>query len=175
MSLFRVITTAKRLFRSRSHRPKTTYWVATRAGYRNHTRSLSVSPDEDLSLNLSLKPVVGLIKLTVTPPGASLFVDNQALGDANQTLELNARAHELRVELPGYASYETKVIPQPGLPQQLNIVMLTEEAARVHRFPNKFRPLSVILSGLLFPKPLVWVQVDGNLAEDQMKLKKMSS
>ena len=111
--------------------------VATRAGYRNHTRSLSVSPDEDLSLNLSLKPILGLIKLTVTPPGASLFVDNRALGDANQTLELNARAHELRVELAGYASYETKVIPQPGLPQQLNIVMLTEEAARVSSIPQQ--------------------------------------
>lgn len=111
--------------------------VATRAGYQKHTRSLSVSPDEDLSLNLSLKPIVGLVKLTVTPPGASLFVDNRPLGDANQTLELNARAHELRIELAGYASYETKVIPQPGLPQQLNIVMLTEEAARVSSIPQQ--------------------------------------
>lgn len=111
--------------------------VATRAGYQKQTRSLSVSPDEDLSLNLSLKPIVGLVKLNVTPAGASLFVDNRAVGDANQTLELNARAHELRVELAGYASYETKVIPQPGLPQQLNIVMLTEEAARVSSIPQQ--------------------------------------
>ena len=111
--------------------------VATRAGYQNYTRALSISPEEDLSLNLSLKPIVGLIKLAVTPPGASLFVDNRALGDANQTLELKARSHELRVELAGYASYVTKVIPQPGLPQQLNIVMLTEEAARVSSIPQQ--------------------------------------
>lgn len=113
--------------------------VATRAGHQNQTRSLSVSPDEDLSLNLSLKPIVGLIKLTVTPPGASLFVDDRPLGDANQTLELNARAHALRIELAGYASYETKVIPQQGLPQQLNIVMLTEEAARVSSIPQQIK------------------------------------
>ena len=111
--------------------------VATRAGYQSHKRSLSVSADEDLSLNLSLKPIVGLVKLTVTPPGATLFVDNRAMGDANQTLELNARAHELRVELAGYASYKTKIIPQPGLPQQLNIAMLTEEAARVSSIPQQ--------------------------------------
>ncbi|MDG1231589.1 MAG: PEGA domain-containing protein [Pseudomonadales bacterium] len=111
--------------------------VATRAGYQNYTRALSISPEEDLSLNLSLKPIVGLIKLAVTPPGASLFVDNRALGDANQTLELKARSHELRVELAGYASYVTKVIPQPGLPQQLNIVMLTEEAAKVSSIPQQ--------------------------------------
>ena len=111
--------------------------VATRAGYQNYTRALSISPDEDLSLNFSLTPIVGLIKLNVSPPGASLFVDNQNLGDANQTLELKARAHELRVELAGYASYVTKVIPQPGLPQQLNIIMLTEEAARVSSIPQQ--------------------------------------
>ena len=111
--------------------------VATRAGYQSYTRALSISPDEDLSLNFSLKPIVGLIKLSVSPPGASLFVDNQALGDANQTLELKALAHELRVELAGYASYVTKVIPQPGLPQQLNIIMLTEEAARVSSIPQQ--------------------------------------
>ena len=111
--------------------------VATRAGYQNYTRALSISPEEDLSLNLSLKPIVGLIKLAVSPPGASLFVDNRAQGDANQTLELKARSHELRVELAGYASYVTKVIPQPGLPQQLNIVMLTEEAARVSSIPQQ--------------------------------------
>jgi len=111
--------------------------VATRAGYKNFTRALSISPDEDLSLSLSLEPIVGLIKVAVTPPGASLFVDNQAAGNANQTLELNARAHELRIELEGYASYVTKVIPQQGLPQQLNIVLLTEEAARVSSIPQQ--------------------------------------
>ena len=120
--------------------------VATRAGYQNYKSSLSVSPDEDLSLKLSLTPVVGLIKLTVTPPGASLFVDGQTAGDANQTLKLNARAHELRVELPGYASFKTKVIPQPGLPQQLNIVMLTEEAARISSIPQQ---ISTSVGGIL--------------------------
>ena len=120
--------------------------VATRAGYQNHTRSLSVSPDQDLSLKLSLKPIVGLIKLTVTPPGASLFVDGQTAGDANQTLKLNARAHELRVELSGYASFKTKVIPQPGLPQQLNIVMITEEAARISSIPQQ---ISTSVGGIL--------------------------
>ena len=118
--------------------PATDYQlVATRAGYQKYTRSLSVKPNEDLSLNVSLKPITGLVKLTVTPPGATLFVDNRALGEANQTLKLNARAHKLRVELAGYASYETKVIPQPGLPQQLNIIMLTEEAARVSSIPQQ--------------------------------------
>ena len=41
--------------------------VATRAGYQKQTRSLSVSPDEDLSLNLSLKPIVGLVKTKRDP------------------------------------------------------------------------------------------------------------
>ncbi|MBO6656714.1 MAG: PEGA domain-containing protein [Pseudomonadales bacterium] len=118
--------------------PKDRYeLVATKAGYQNFSRSLSVKPDEDQSLNLSLKPILGQVKLAVSPSGANLFVNDKARGSANQTLELTARSHNLRVELEGYATFETRVIPQPGLPQQLNIVLQTEEEARVSAIPQQ--------------------------------------
>lgn len=111
--------------------------VATRAGYQSLTRTLNVEPEEDQSLNLRLKPVTGLVKLTVTPSGGRLFVDNQDRGDPSQTLELTARNHQIRVEVPGYADFETDVIPQPGFSQQLNIVMQTQEEARVSSIPQR--------------------------------------
>lgn len=111
--------------------------VATKAGYSNFERALSVKPDEDQSLNISLKPITGQIKLAVTPAGASLFVNDTARGTANQTLQLTARNHQIRVELAGYAPFETSVIPQPGLPQQLNITLQTEEEARVSAIPQQ--------------------------------------
>ena len=111
--------------------------VATRAGYRNFERNLSIKPDEDQSLNITLKPILGQVKLAVSPAGASLFINGEPRGGANQTLELTARSHDLRVELDGYASFETRVIPQPGLPQQLNIVLKTEEEARVSAIPQQ--------------------------------------
>ncbi len=113
--------------------------VATKAGYRNFERSLSIKPDEDQSFNISLQPVIGQVKLAVSPAGASLYVNDKASGSANQILELTARSHKLRVELEGYAPYETRVIPQPGLPQQLNIVLQTEEEARVSAIPQQIQ------------------------------------
>lgn len=111
--------------------------IATRAGYESLTRALSIRPEEDRSLQLTLKPVTGLVRLNVSPDGGMLFVDGEAAGDPDQTLELTARNHLIRVELPGYASYETEVMPQPGFSQQLNIIMQTEEAARVSAIPQR--------------------------------------
>lgn len=110
--------------------------LATKAGYENIRQSLQVRAEEDQSLNLRLKPIVGTIKLSVKPAGAVLFVNNKPIGDANRTLELIAKNHDVRIELPGYATYETRILPQPGLSQQLNIVMQTEEAARVSAIPQ---------------------------------------
>ncbi len=105
--------------------------VATRAGYEPTTRKLAVNPDEDQNIRLTLTPLMGKIRILTTPAGGTVFVDDKPAGSANQTLELNARRHKLRVELPGYASFTTEVVPQPGHSQQLNIVLQTEEQARV--------------------------------------------
>lgn len=111
--------------------------LATRAGFEPATRTFTIQPEEDQSLNLRLNPIVGLIRLSVLPGGASLFVNGESKGNPNQTLELTARRHQLRIELPGYAAYETEVTPQPGLAQQLNIVLQTEEEARVSSIPQR--------------------------------------
>ncbi len=111
--------------------------LATRAGYQQQQRSFSIKADQDQRLNLNLKPITGLVKLNVTPAGGVLYVDGVANGKPNQTLELIARAHDLRVELPGHAPFETRIVPQPGLPQQLNISLQTKEEARVAAIPTQ--------------------------------------
>ncbi len=111
--------------------------IATRAGYQSQKRLLSVKPEQDQVINLRLKPVTGLVKLNVAPGGATLFVDGRELGEPNRTLELTASNHTIRVELPGYASFETNVLPQPGFSQQLNVTLLTEEAAKVSAIPQR--------------------------------------
>lgn len=128
--------------------------TATKAGYQSVTRALLVRPDEDQSLSLNLKPVVGIIKLSVTPSGATLFVDDKNQGDPNQTLELTARSHELKIELPGYASFVTQIIPQPGLSQQLNIALQTEEAARVSAIPQQIKTSQQDILRFIVPEAL---------------------
>ena len=111
--------------------------VANKAGYESLSLSFDVKPEEDQYLNLTLKTLVGQVKLMVTPADATLYVDDEARGDPNQTLTLMARRHTLRIESPGYATYTAEVIPQPGLPQQFNIIMQTEEAARISAIPQR--------------------------------------
>jgi formylglycine-generating enzyme required for sulfatase activity len=111
--------------------------LVTRAGYQSINRDLDIEPEEDLTLNMRLKPVVGLVRLSVAPEGATLLVDGVAAGQPNRTLELPARAHELKVELAGYAPFVTSIIPQPGFPQQLNVTLQTEEEARVSAIPQR--------------------------------------
>lgn len=111
--------------------------LATKAGYEPFSRTFSIEPEEDQSFDLRLNPIVGLIRLSVAPSGANLFINGQSRGNPNQTLELTARRHQLRVELDGYATFETEITPQPGLAQQLNIVLQTEEEARVSSIPQR--------------------------------------
>lgn len=110
--------------------------LASKAGFENIRRPLKVRPEEDQSLNLRMKAIKGTVRFAVTPANARLFVDNKDIGAGNQTLELTARTHRVRVELPGYATWESEVLPQPGLSQQINVVMQTEEAARVSAIPQ---------------------------------------
>lgn len=110
---------------------------ASRAGYKSAIRRFDVEPDEDQRISLRLEPIVGQIRLEVSPANATLLIDDTALGNPNRILELPARAHRLRIELAGYAAFETEVIPQPGLPQQLTIALQTEEEARVSAIPQQ--------------------------------------
>ena len=111
--------------------------LASRAGYEQYTRKFAIRSDKEQNLNLRLIPVTGQIRLAATPEGARLFIDDKPAGEADQTLELPARKHRLRIELPGYATWTTQVTPQPGLPQQLNVTLQTEEEARISAIPQQ--------------------------------------
>ena len=76
-----------------------------------------------------MKPITGQVRVSVLPTGGTLFVDNKHFGEPNRVLELTARKHQIRVELPGYATYETSIIPQPDFAQQFNVIMQTEAEA----------------------------------------------
>ena len=125
--------------------------LATKAGFDTYRRTFAIKQEQDQSFNLKLNPVVGIVRLTVSPASSTLFVDGAEKGGANQTLELTARAHALRIELPGYATFQTEIIPQPGLPQQLNISMQTEEEARVSEIPQRITTASGDILRFIIP------------------------
>jgi len=103
----------------------------TKPGYETTERSVVIEAASDAQLNLTLQPVLGIVNLQVTPAGASLVVDGQAQATASSRLELTAVPHIISIELAGYQSQQIKVTPQPGLPQQFVVELLTEAEAKL--------------------------------------------
>ena len=111
--------------------------VATRAGYERLVRRFSIEADEDQSFNLVMKPVTGQVRISTLPAGGTLYIDDEESGSPNQTLNLTARNHTIRISQEGFADYVTDIIPQPGYPQQINVIMQTPEEARAAAIPER--------------------------------------
>ena len=111
--------------------------VATRSGHESLSRTLTVRPEEDQTISLTMKPVTGQVRISVLPTGGQLYVDDELIGDPNRIMELTARSHQIRIEQTGYASFETSITPQPGFAQQLNVIMQTEAEARAAAIPER--------------------------------------
>lgn len=111
--------------------------VATRAGHEKLSKIFAIKAEEDQTINLNMKPITGQVRVSVLPTGGALFVDNKHFGEPNRVLELTARKHQIRVELPGYATYETSIIPQPDFAQQINVIMQTEAEAKTAAIPER--------------------------------------
>lgn len=126
----------------------------SKAGYEPITRTIRVEPDQDVSLNLTLKPIVGVIRLQVQPSGGELFLDGEPAGEPSQQLTLTASRHFIEIRKQGFATYKMTITPQPGLSQQLLITLLTEDEARVAAIPQEITSsngdtLKLILPGEL--------------------------
>ena len=98
-------------------------------GYLKATRSARLEPEATTAVNVSLKPNIGSIALTISPNDAQILVDNQVKGTGSRTLSLNAKPHTLTVQKAGYESKSLTVTPRPGIEQALSIKLLTLEEA----------------------------------------------
>ncbi|MEX1237203.1 MAG: SUMF1/EgtB/PvdO family nonheme iron enzyme, partial [Pseudomonadales bacterium] len=136
-------------------RPGNTYPIMlSRAGFEPVERTVTVQPDQDLVLETTLTPVLGVIRLFVEPGDARLYVDGNLIGTPLPRLELTARNHQIRITKDGYAPFETSVTPQPGRDQQLMVTLRTEEEARVAAIPERITAKGEIELKLILPGSL---------------------
>ena len=98
--------------------------VAKEVGYQNLEQDIVVEPNQVQSVDIHLTPLAGAevpkvtseLKLTIQPGRAAVFVDNNyeghagELGGAVHSLELPPGKHHIKVELPGYRTFETDVV-----------------------------------------------------------------
>lgn len=120
-------------------RPDKSYEVVlSKVGFQTASRQIDVDADEDISLNTTLEPLLGVIRLQVEPGDGELFVDGESRGSPNQRLELPARNHDIEIRTPGFATYSTTVTPKPGLSQQLLVQLQTEQEAQIASIPEAY-------------------------------------
>lgn len=98
-------------------------------GYRKAVRTVRTEPEGHSSLALDLVPIIGRIRLSLTPPDAEVLVDGRLREPGSQTLALTARDHELTVRKAGYETRTQTITPRAELDQSLDIELLTLEQA----------------------------------------------
>ena len=102
----------------------------SKAGYLGASLALTLARGETASRAITLRPELGEVRFAIEPPEAEILINGQRVGTGSQSLSLPAVQQRIAVQLEGYASFETEVLPKPGLPQQISVTLLTEAAAR---------------------------------------------
>jgi hypothetical protein len=97
--------------------------VVRQAGYTDFTRELTIEPGQAQEVLVSMQMLPGAktpdvtseLKLTIHPKRAAVFLDGNYVGHASElggkfhSLEVSPGKHRIKVELPGYRTFETEV------------------------------------------------------------------
>ena len=97
--------------------------VIRQAGYSEFTQEVVVEPGQlqTIQVKMQLLPgekmpaVTSELKVTVQPKRAAVFLDGRYVGHASElggkfhSLLVNPGKHKIKIELPGYRTYETEV------------------------------------------------------------------
>lgn len=84
------------------------------AGYRDETRELRLVPGDKQALAIRMKGVPAKLAVVSTPEQARVFLDGDYQGKTPVTVAAPAGAHEVRVELAGYAPLVRTVTLENG-------------------------------------------------------------
>jgi formylglycine-generating enzyme required for sulfatase activity len=103
--------------------------ITAKAGYSTETRKLRMASRSGRTLRVELQARIGILRIKADPPDAEVLIDGQPRGAANQEFSLPARTHRIEIRKDGLAPFITEISPQPGLPENLNVQLMTPEEA----------------------------------------------
>jgi hypothetical protein len=118
--------------------------IVRQAGYKDFTETLTVEPKELLAVPVKMQKapeettpkVTAQLKVDVQPDRAAVFVDDRfaghagELGGAFHAMLLSPGSHRIKVELPGYQSFETEVTLLAG---QKSVVKTNLAKGSIHQ------------------------------------------
>ncbi|WP_317933446.1 PEGA domain-containing protein [Halioxenophilus sp. WMMB6] len=99
-------------------------------GYQSAARSVDVASGKTTQVAVDLQVLLGQVTIKAAPEDALLYVDGRLSGRANQTLNLPARQHQVKISRDGYVDFTTTILPRPGLAQYLRPDLKTIEQAK---------------------------------------------
>lgn len=97
--------------------------------YRQHSQTLKLRRAQRQTLEIHLAPAVGVLEIASTPSGASVFLEDEAVGTTPLRLERPAGSYTLRLDLADHQSLtETVMLKRPTLTVQRNYTLLLGQA-----------------------------------------------
>jgi hypothetical protein len=112
--------------------------VVRQAGYTEFTRELVIEPGQvqDIQVSMQLLPgaktpdITSELKVTVQPKRAAVFLDGNYVGHASElggkfhSLLVSPGKHTIKIELPGYRTFETVIEVVAGQKSEVRTELL---------------------------------------------------
>jgi formylglycine-generating enzyme required for sulfatase activity len=128
--------------------PGATYEVtASMAGRSTYTTGVEISSGRQSEVLARLAMLMGQVSISSLPQRAQLLIDGIPSGTTDQTLELEARPHQIEIRLDGYVPYRTALTPEPGLPQAVHVVLKEEGPAGLPATIKSPQEVEMVLVG----------------------------
>jgi formylglycine-generating enzyme required for sulfatase activity len=102
----------------------------SKPGFTPVQRTLQLRSAESKTLNISLDPQTGTVRLDVEPADAEIWIDGVRAERTGQAFVLKTIEHDLEVKKAGFVSDRRKIRPRADAPLDLKIVLKPEEPAR---------------------------------------------
>ena len=124
-------------------------------GYQEARRQVRTSADGESAVSVTLDPILSSVRIAVTPADAELYVNGEARGNANQSIELLAASQTIEIRREGYVPYSTSFISRPGLVQELAVTLKSLEQQRIEAIKTEIATVNLQTLKLLYPGSFV--------------------
>jgi len=117
------------------------------AGHATYTTEVSVAAARRNEVRATLEVLMGEVVIASRPPGAEVLIDSVSRGTTDQTLQLEARPHQIEIRLGGYIPYRTVLTPEPGLTQAVRADLKQEGPAGMAKAITSPQGAELVLIG----------------------------
>lgn len=106
--------------------------VATKTGYQEERRTITLEPGESLAVDLKLQPICGLVLVHSSPPGAEVEVNGASRGKTPLLLtDLPLGSYRLKISAPGYLTKEIELKLESRVPTKVEASLRSDTATLV--------------------------------------------